>query len=95
MDGSIMKIHPVENRIRQSSLYEDKPTDAGEVSEPGGAGHLGDEADGDPRLLVVDQGGGSHFGGEVAAALSAVILTRAVNETSRGFTATMEGPLTC
>ena len=90
-----MKIHPVENRIRQSSLYEDKPTDAGEVSEPGGAGHLGDEADGHPRLLVVDQGGGSHFGGEVAAALATVILTRAVNETSRGFTATVEGHLTC
>ena len=62
------------------------------MSEPGGAGNLGDEADRDPRLLVEDQGGGPHFGGEVAAAPSTVILTRAVNETSRGFTATVEGP---
>ena len=88
MDGSIKKIWT-------SCHLAEEPTDAGEVSEPGGAGHLGDEADGHPRLLVVDQGGGPHFGGEVAAALSAVILTRAVNGTSRGFTATVERSFPC
>ena len=62
------------------------PTESGHVAQPGGAGHLGDEADGHTRLLVEDQGGGSHFGGEVAAALTTVFLTRAVNGTSINFT---------
>ena len=37
------------------------PTESGHVAQPGGAGHLGDEADGDPLPGVVQEGRGQHL----------------------------------